>query len=245
MSEQAETSAATAAPDETARYAPLLATGERVLLVRRRHWFTFVNAARWFLLVFGAAIIVEIANGSVPNGGVSGHVSDGLTWIFVAGLLVALAGLGWEYLAWQRERYLVTTRRVIEAGGVINKWSHDTSLEMINDMEVEHPLFGRIFGYGDIDLLTASEAGTNKLTFLPDADGFKKTLLDAKYQHQVEVESGGRAAVAAPAAAPVADDRMTAQELDEAVSRLADMRDRGMLTAEEFEAKKHELLDRL
>ena len=96
MSEQAETSAATAAPDETARYAPLLATGERVLLVRRRHWFTFVNAARWFLLVFGAAIIVEIANGSVPNGGVSGHVSDGLTWIFVAGLLVALAGLGWE-----------------------------------------------------------------------------------------------------------------------------------------------------
>jgi hypothetical protein len=134
---------------------------------------------------------------------------------------------------------------VIEAGGVINKWSHDTSLEMINDMEVEHPLFGRIFGYGDIDLLTASEAGTNKLTFLPDADGFKKMLLDAKYQHQVEVESGGRAAVAAPAAAPVADDRMTAQEVDEAVSRLADMRDRGMITAEEFEAKKHELLDRL
>ena len=83
MSEQAETSAATAAPDETARYAPLLATGERVLLVRRRHWFTFVNAARWFLLVFGAAIIVEIVNGSVPNGGVSGHVSDGLTWILV------------------------------------------------------------------------------------------------------------------------------------------------------------------
>jgi uncharacterized membrane protein YdbT with pleckstrin-like domain len=246
VSEQAETPTAPAAPDVTERYAPLLASGERVLVVRRRHWFTFVASARWFLLVFGAAIVVEILNGSVGNGGISGHVSTGLTWIFVAGLLVALAGLGWEYLAWQRLRYLVTTRRVIEAGGVINKWSHDTSLEMINDMEVDHPLFGRIFGYGTVDLLTASEAGTNKLTFLPDADGFKKTLLDAKYEHQVDVESGGRAAVAPPpAAAPVADDHMTAQEVDEAVTRLADMRDRGMITAEEFEAKKRDLLDRL
>ena len=43
--------------------------------------------------------------------------------------------------------------RVIEAGGVINKYSRDTSLSMITDMLVGHPWLGRMVGYGEIDLL--------------------------------------------------------------------------------------------
>ena len=62
---------------------------------------------------------------------------------------------------------------------------------MISDMVVGHPWVGRIVGYGEIDLLTAPEAGTNKIRFLPHPDGFKKALLDAKYEHELEV-GGGR-----------------------------------------------------
>ena len=137
---------------------------------------------------------------------------------------------------------------MIEAGGVINKWTRDTSLSMITDMLVGHPWIGRILGYGEIDLLTASEAGTNKIRFLPEADGFKKALLDAKYEHEMEVGGGhvphdaARRAAAAPAAAPAA---LTADEVDDSITRLADLRDRGLITAEEFEEKKRELLDRL
>jgi hypothetical protein len=36
--------------EETQKYASLLATGERVLLVRQRHWLTFLEAGRWFVL---------------------------------------------------------------------------------------------------------------------------------------------------------------------------------------------------
>jgi uncharacterized membrane protein YdbT with pleckstrin-like domain len=160
---------------------------------------------------------------------------------------VGLAGVGWYYLVWQRERYLVTTRRVIVAGGVINKWQRDTSLPMINDMVVDHPLLGRVLGYGEIDLLTASEQGTDKIRYLPEADEFKKAILDAKYQHELEVGGGRAAAVASPAAgaAPATRERMTAQEVDDSVTRLAAMRDRGVITAAEFEEKKRELLDRL
>ncbi len=71
-------------------------------------------------------------------------------------------------------------------------------------------------------------------------------ILDAKYQHELEV-GGGRAAAAAPVAAPAAPapERMTAQEVDDAVTRLAAMRDRGVITAGEFEDKKRDLLDRI
>ena len=38
---------------------------------------------------------------------------------------------------------------------------------------------------------------------------------------------------------------MSAEELDSALSRLADMKERGLITQEEFDQKKRELLDRL
>jgi hypothetical protein len=38
---------------------------------------------------------------------------------------------------------------------------------------------------------------------------------------------------------------MSAEEVDAALTRLADMRDRGLITQVEFEAKKAELLERL
>ena len=204
-----------ATADETSKYASLLATDERVLLVRQRHWLTFLEAGRWFVL----ALVI---------------------------------GLVWYFLVWRIERYIVTTRRVIEAGGVINKYTHDTSLQAITDMNVGHPWLGRIVGYGEIDLLTAAEAGTAKIRFLPDADGFKKALLDAKQEHELEV-GGGKAvqeAVAAVSSAQPAPDRgqpagMSAEELDSALSRLADMRDRGLITQAELDDKKRELLDRM
>jgi uncharacterized membrane protein YdbT with pleckstrin-like domain len=232
---------------EISKYDSLLATGERVLLVRQRHWLTFLEAGRWFVLAVVIALLSKALDTAVPNDGVAGPLSTLLNWAFWIALGVGLIGLVWYFLVWRVERYLVTTRRVIEAGGVINKYTHDTSLQAITDMNVGHPWLGRIVGYGEIDLLTAAEAGTSKIRFLPDADGFKKALLDAKQEHELEV-GGGRAmqeAVAAVQPEPAASDGMSAEELDNALSRLADMKDRGLITQAEFDQKKSELLDRL
>ncbi len=234
-------------PDDLSeRYASLLASGERVLLVRQRHWLTFLEAGRWFVAALGCGIVLLILSSAFGDGGVSGTVGDLLGsgfWLF---LIVGILGVGWFYLVWRVERYLVTTRRVIETGGVINKYTRDTTLSMITDMIVGHPWVGRIVGYGEIDLLTGSEQGTSKIRFLPDADGFKKMLLDAKYEHELEV-GGGRTLqeiVATSSSSPVPF-RPTAEEVDATLTRLVDMRDRGLITDAELEAKKKELLDRL
>ena len=85
----------------------------------------------------------------------------------------------------------------------------------------------------------------------------KKALLDAKHEYEMEI-GGGRVlqeAVAAaheppapqPAPTPPSASRtsLTADEVDASLSRLADMRDRGLVTQAEFDEKKRELLDRL
>jgi len=234
--------------DERSKYASLLATDERVLLVRQRHWLTFLEAGRWFVVALAIGLVAAALDAGVPNNGVAGPISTLLHYAFWIALLVGGIGLVWYFLVWRVERYLVTTRRVIEAGGVINKYTHDTSLQAITDMNVGHPWLGRIVGYGEIDLLTAAEAGTTKIRFLPDADGFKKALLDAKQEHELEVGGGKAVQEAVAAASAAAHGRpagMSAEELDSALSRLADMRDRGLITQAEFDDKKRELLERM
>ncbi len=124
------------------------------------HWITFVQAARWFaivLLLLGI-LMPALRAPSSEAGGVSGVLPHrSLAWGFGLFVLVGLAGVGWFFLEWHARVYLPsTTRRFIEAGGIINKWSRDTSLSMITDMLVGHPWIGRILGYGEIDLLTAA-----------------------------------------------------------------------------------------
>jgi hypothetical protein len=247
VSETVQTKGAdgSAAEDVASRYGSLLATGERVLLVRQRHWLTFLEAGRWFVLAFGVGVVALVLDQAVPDDGIAGFLGTLLDWGFWIFLTIGLLGVGWYFLVWKLERYLVTTRRVIEAGGVINKYARDTSLPAITDMIVGHPWLGRIFGYGEIDLLTASEAGISKIRFLPDADGFKRELLDARHAYEIELEGGGalpKPAVASPTATHAA---LSAEEVDTSLSRLADMRDRGLITPEEFDEKKRELLDRL
>jgi hypothetical protein len=216
--------------------------------VRQRHWLTFLEAGRWFVLAFGCGLFLLLLDQAVPDDGVVGFLGTLLDWGFWLFLLIGILGVGWYFLVWRVERYLVTTRRVIEAGGVINKYTTDTALQMISDMLVGHPWLGRIVGYGEIELLTGSEAGRSKIRFLPDADGFKKTLLDAKHQYELEVGGGQAlkdAVAAAQQAAPAAKGASSAEEVDAALSHLAGMRDRGLITQQDFEEKKRELLDRL
>jgi hypothetical protein len=217
--------------------------------VRQRHWLTFLEAGRWFVLAFGCGLFLLLLDQAVPDDGVVGFLGTLLDWGFWLFLLIGILGVGWYFLVWRVERYLVTTRRVIEAGGVINKYTTDTSLQMISDMLVGHPWLGRIMGYGEIELLTGSEAGRSKIRFLPEADEFKKALLDARHQYELEV-GGGQAlkdAVAAATHAPTAAGHgaTSAEEVDAAISRLGGMRDRGLITQQEFDEKKRELLDRL
>ena len=53
------------------------------------------------------------------------------------------------------------------------------------------------------------------------------------------------AAAAAPASEPAMSTEDESREITETLARLADLRDKGAITAEEYEAKKDELLGRL
>ena len=252
-----------------ARYADtLLADGEHIALRTRQHWFaTIVDGRRqWTLLVLSLVLLVLSLN---LDGVVRGFVG----WVVLVGIVLSVAVLGVHYWAWYAQDYLVTNRRVLKVEGIINKRSADSSLEKINDAVLEQNLFGRLFGYGDLNILTAADVDLDEFRMLNAAPKFKREMLNQKHDLETEVGRAPSPALraapsvadmtplerplaagipaAAPAAAPVAPDTeaggavMTAAEIVDAVGRLATLRDRGAITRNEFEAKKAELLRRL
>jgi len=236
-----------------ARYADrLLADGERVALRGRQHVLATVIEGRvpWALLVL--ALVLLVLDLQLEPGG----VRDIFGLLGLVLLLVALGWLAYVYLEWYSQDYLVTNRRVIKVEGILGKRSADSSLEKINDAVLQQSLFGRMLGYGDLDIMTAAEESVDRYRMLSQAQTFKRTMLDQK--HRLEQEAFQipapplRAAPVPPAPPPEpiapptpALRQMSSEEITSSLSQLADLRDRGAISPEEYEAKKQDLLGRL
>jgi hypothetical protein len=242
----------------------ILASGEVPLKREHQHWFVVVADARYSIFAFLGAIVLIILGQLVrDNAGLSSLFGWGAVLLIIGGLLY----LGWQVLRWKNEEFVVTSRRVLQTEGVINKRVVDSSLEKINDAVLTQSLFGRMFGFGDLDVLTASEAGISRLRMLRDADDFKRSMLEAKHELELElsgarpmpgpaIRTGGPAAPSQPASAPapIAPPAapppspvaaVSADDVTRTLASLADLRDRGAISPEEYEAKKADLLRRL
>jgi uncharacterized membrane protein YdbT with pleckstrin-like domain len=74
----------------------------------------------------------------------------------------------------------MTNRRVIQVTGVFSKEVSDSLLEKLNDVKTDQTFLGRIFGYGDIEIMTASETGVNNFRHISKPLEFKRAMLEAK-----------------------------------------------------------------
>ena len=162
----------------------LLSRGEEVVYESRQHWFAVI-ARTWFWIVVAIvalALVIFLVSGQEPF--LNATVDQIVTLIALAALVGAAAWLGFIIWDWRNQEWLITNRRVMRAEGVLNKSVSDTSLEKINDARLDQSVFGRIFGYGTLDILTASEeyGGENVADFpmIADPVAFKKAMFDQK-----------------------------------------------------------------
>ena len=235
-----------------ARYADkLLADGERVALRGRQHVLaTFIEGrVPWVLLIL-ALVLLVLDLQLEPS-----IWRDLFGWLGLALLVIGLLWLAQIYIAWYSQDYLVTNRRVIKVEGILTKRSADSSLEKINDAVLEQGILGRMLGYGDLDIMTAAEESVDRYRMLAQAQTFKRTMLDEK--HKLEQEAFQIPAPPLRAAAPPppppeptapaapAPRQMSSEEITGALGDLADLRDRGAISPEDYEAKKQDLLGRL
>src|SRR5687768_9476768 len=168
-----------------ARYADsLLTEGEVIVLRTRQHWLALIGRARAGVALFvgGLLLLFLIAYFNVAPG-TTRDILSGVALIMLAlGVIVFL----YRFWIWWAQDYMITNRRLLKVTGVLNKRSADSSLEKINDAVLAQSMFGRIFNYGDLEILTAAEQAVDRYHMLNNPKEFKKTMLTQK--HNLETE---------------------------------------------------------
>ena len=206
----------------------LLAENEKIVLAAHQHWFTLASAI--FLEI--VLILVIIAATGL---GAFFFAPLQLVIIPVGGLvlLFPLATMIRDVLDWMNRQYIVTNRRVMQISGVINKNVIDSSLEKVNDVKMGQSVLGRLFGYGEIEILTASELGVNLFRRIDDPIRFKTGMLNAKARLERIDDEGPH------------PEKSRLENIPVLIANLEQLRERGILTDEEFRQKKAELLAKI
>jgi len=201
----------------------LLNEGEEIVLALREHWLTFVKPA---LALAGAVAlgVVLLANG----------------WegppLLLAGLLV-LAALGWfahGYINWVSTDFVITTDRLIYRHGVLAKHGIEIPLERVNTVFFHQTVFERMVGAGDLVIESAGERGRQEFSNVR-----KPSAVQNEIYKQMEANENRKF------------DRMKAdpvvhrESIPDQIAQLDQLRQQGVLTQVEFDAKKQELLGRM
>jgi len=205
----------------------MLGNHERIILVSRQHWFVIARA----ILFEVSSLLILLA--LATTGGVLfpqfGVLIVALVFVF---MLIPLFTMTLDIMHWVNQQFIITNRRVIQISGVINKNVTDSSLEKVNDVKMVQSVSGRMFGYGDIEILTASEQGANTFKIIDEPIRFKTAMLNAK--EQVEINSKHSIT-----------DESTSRSIPVLIEQMDKLRANGLITEEEFQSKKKELLARL
>ena len=168
-----------------------------------------------------------------------------LALVLLLGSLVPIGIATYRILWWRAETYIVTNQRIIQIEGVIAQRTLDSSLGKVNDVELRQSLIGRMFDYGDINILTGSKQVVNDLHGIDQPFQFKKALMQAKAEFDGRLVSardqsafadiGERTPVSQPA--PLAS-----QDTARILAALSELRNSGVMSETEYQEKLKALL---
>jgi len=186
------------------------------------------------VLILVAAVLLLLNSGFKPIG-----------WLAVVVAVLPLVEAVRIFMDWSNEQYIITNRRVMEVRGIVNKHVRDSALEKVNDVELDQSVMGRLLNYGTVQIITGSDIGVNMFRRISNPVRFKRSMLNAKEELQAS-EDRDLERVKTSAEAVLSDrDEPGPANIPDLIEELAELRQRGILSEEEFQAKKKELLGRL
>ena len=203
-----------------------LAPGETILHRARYHWIFYRVSLLLLLLAVLLGIASFYATQKAPGEGVARPVGFlALGFAILAGILFLA-----RRIRASADEFVVTNRRVMRKMGLVAREIEQVPVEKIQDVTIEQGVIGRMLGYGTVLVETASER-MGMLTF-PDIarpEAFRNALWGRA------PDAGGAPAVSGS----------ISRSPKERLAELENLRQQGLVTPEEYAAKKAEILSHL
>jgi membrane protein YdbS with pleckstrin-like domain len=202
-----------------------LSPGEKIIYRARYHWVFFGKAILLLLL----AIVLSAGDLWLTHRGASPAIVRALAWVAGGVVVVGLLVLLGRSIRSASDEFVVTDRRIIHKLGFFSHETRQCPLARVQDITVDQSFWGRLLGYGDLGIETASEGGQIPFPTISNPEALRTAI----WTH---VGTGGvSGGAAAPASVPAgsASDRL---------ARLNELRTQGLVTPEEFEQKRREIV---
>jgi uncharacterized membrane protein YdbT with pleckstrin-like domain len=208
----------------------LLADHEEMVLDLKPHWIALVGPAIVLVLVILAEILLFAYFDPPPA----------VTWLaLLAGAILLIAFPVRAFLAWATSHFVVTSDRVIHRSGWLAKRSMEMPLERINDVTFTQSVFERVVGAGSLRIQSGSEYGQNHFRDIRNPEDVQKLIYEMSEANEArmrgdEVREALTETIETEGGSPLTE-----------IERLARLKERGLLSEEEFETQKRRLLGRL
>jgi uncharacterized membrane protein YdbT with pleckstrin-like domain len=210
----------------------LLADHEKLVFERRPHWIALLPSVLWTVASFAAMIAVN-------------SVFDDPDQSNIRSIIQGLAILVWivfgvaSAVRWYYTMFVLTSDRLITRKGVIAKHSKEIPLERINDVAFSQSVLERLLGAGDLLIESAGERGQELISNVRHPEQVQLMIYKESEDNSNRMFKGGGADAAATVA--TREERTIPKQIEE----LAALKDKGIITEADFQAKKQELLKRL
>jgi uncharacterized membrane protein YdbT with pleckstrin-like domain len=195
---------------------------EKILLIIRQHWIRLALPCLVWLLL--SILLIWLFNGT--------------GWIIA--LILALYP-AYEFISWKYNLWSVTNLRVVDESGYFTRHSKESPLDKINNVEYYQSIWGRIFGFGDVDIQTAAEMGETTYNLIHHPKLLKDTITHAQEEYKKTAISN-QAQQLADAIARTSGANPSQQMIADELQKLFDLLQKGGITQEEYLAQKNKLM---
>jgi membrane protein YdbS with pleckstrin-like domain len=211
-----------------------LAAGETILYRAHYHWIIY----RFSIIVVILAVALGAAALYAKNAQAGEEVGRPLGWLAAAFVVLALLAFLWRRFRSSLDEFVVTNRRVIRRVGLWAREIQQAPLEKIQDITIEQGNVGRMLGYGTVILETASEKGMLTFPYLTSPESFRNHVWGQAPPAEASASASGSPSGSVPPGAAFSSARARLEELE-------NLRQRGLVSQEEYAAKRQEILKNL
>ncbi len=200
------------------------------------HWWFF-----WKQVAGGLGVLILLfLLATISNGALFTFVK----WITVIALVVWLVNTIYQFVQWKTTQFAVTDQRVAYQSGVIRRQGVSIPLNRVNNVNFDQSMIARMLNNGVVIVESAGETGDSVFENIPNPEHVR-SLIFAQVEADETADSERDAAALARVLKSQGTQQSSGQSAQERLKELDDLHAQGLVTDEEFEIKRKQILDDL
>jgi uncharacterized membrane protein YdbT with pleckstrin-like domain len=210
--------------------------GEKMVLSGNPHWWYFWKQVAAAVGVIALLFVIWTVDAD--------WLTTVIGWITVIAVVVLVVNTIYAFVQWRTTRFAVTDQRVAYQSGVIRRSGVSIPLNRINNVNFEQSMIARMLNNGIVTIESAGETGDSVFENIPDPERVR-TVIFAQMEADEQADSHRDAAAIAEALQGQAVPGQSGTSAQTRLNELEDLRRQGLVSDDEFEVKRRQILEDL